>query len=103
TTAPHHSSPPPSPTRRSSDLFIKQHLAHLLGRAQVELAARQRVNVVFQPRHGLGKLAGQAREHRAVHFHAVIFHAHQNFGHPPRSEEHTSELQSRENLVCRLL
>src|SRR6266511_5288422 len=25
-------------------------------------------------------------------------------GHPPpRSEEHTSELQSRENLVCRLL
>src|SRR5690606_41304796 len=25
------------------------------------------------------------------------------FGHAPRSEEHTSELQSRENLVCRLL
>src|SRR5690606_40717383 len=24
-------------------------------------------------------------------------------GGPPRSEEHTSELQSRENLVCRLL
>src|SRR5690606_41513742 len=24
-------------------------------------------------------------------------------GRPPRSEEHTSELQSRENLVCRLL
>src|SRR5690606_16566662 len=24
-------------------------------------------------------------------------------GQPPRSEEHTSELQSRENLVCRLL
>src|SRR5690606_39803382 len=24
-------------------------------------------------------------------------------GHPMRSEEHTSELQSRENLVCRLL
>src|SRR5690606_41532957 len=24
-------------------------------------------------------------------------------GHQPRSEEHTSELQSRENLVCRLL
>src|SRR5690606_40805936 len=23
--------------------------------------------------------------------------------HPPRSEEHTSELQSREKLVCRLL
>src|SRR5438270_10862385 len=25
------------------------------------------------------------------------------FGHPPRSEEHTSELQSQSNLVCRLL
>src|SRR5690606_42112900 len=25
------------------------------------------------------------------------------FDHPARSEEHTSELQSRENLVCRLL
>src|SRR5204862_7192137 len=24
-------------------------------------------------------------------------------GHPPRSEEHTSELQSRRDLVCRLL
>src|SRR2546427_7900077 len=24
-------------------------------------------------------------------------------GHPPRSEEHTSELQSQSNLVCRLL
>src|SRR5690606_41429664 len=24
-------------------------------------------------------------------------------GHPERSEEHTSELQSRQNLVCRLL
>src|SRR5690606_40247025 len=27
----------------------------------------------------------------------------QGFAPPPRSEEHTSELQSRENLVCRLL
>src|SRR5690606_39828499 len=27
----------------------------------------------------------------------------QRFLHPSRSEEHTSELQSRENLVCRLL
>src|SRR5690606_41617361 len=26
-----------------------------------------------------------------------------NHSHSPRSEEHTSELQSRENLVCRLL
>src|SRR3712207_7126035 len=26
-----------------------------------------------------------------------------DLGHPPRSEEHTSELQSRQYLVCRLL
>src|SRR5690606_40441660 len=31
-------------------------------------------------------------------------HGEKNMVHsPPRSEEHTSELQSRENLVCRLL
>src|SRR6266700_8031042 len=30
-------------------------------------------------------------------------HRHAAPGHPGRSEEHTSELQSRENLVCRLL
>src|SRR5690606_40948148 len=29
--------------------------------------------------------------------------AHLGGAEPPRSEEHTSELQSRENLVCRLL
>src|SRR3989449_7553015 len=29
--------------------------------------------------------------------------AHLGAGHPPRSEEHTSELQSRLHLVCRLL
>src|SRR6266511_5770083 len=36
--------------------------------------------------------------------HAVGFHGGSRyFGGRPRSEEHTSELQSRENLVCRLL
>src|SRR5690606_39395807 len=30
-------------------------------------------------------------------------HLGQRLGHYSRSEEHTSELQSRENLVCRLL
>src|SRR5690606_964608 len=32
-----------------------------------------------------------------------IAHMAQEVGHTQRSEEHTSELQSRENLVCRLL
>src|SRR5256884_2419051 len=35
---------------------------------------------------------------QSVRDHAVDF-----FGHGPRSEEHTSELQSRLHLVCRLL
>src|SRR5690606_40984604 len=36
-------------------------------------------------------------------YNAIIFpHQPQKIFIPPRSEEHTSELQSRENLVCRL-
>src|SRR5690606_41195598 len=34
--------------------------------------------------------------------HAVDEHVEVELAHPARSEEHTSELQSRENLVCRL-
>src|SRR2546430_10284147 len=36
---------------------------------------------------------------RALHARLLFARA----GHPPRSEEHTSELQSQSNLVCRLL
>src|SRR5690606_41588621 len=32
----------------------------------------------------------------------AVFHLDQHFRQSARSEEHTSELQSRENLVCRL-
>src|SRR5258707_7271989 len=56
-------------------------------------------------------------EHRRIHRHLVVLHRHQpavgvqNFSgrrvdleiDPARSEEHTSELQSRQYLVCRLL
>src|SRR5690606_40223536 len=51
---------------------------------------------------------GQA-QFRAAYGHvgiraAVLGHQRTGrFGEDPRSEEHTSELQSRENLVCRLL
>src|SRR3712207_8583395 len=49
-------------------------------------------------RHGdLGER--QARGHDAVHRVADAGHV----GAAPRSEEHTSELQSRQYLVCRLL
>src|SRR5690606_41538453 len=46
--------------------------------------------------------------HKANNVRAAIFHTagaghSEFFGKHKRSEEHTSELQSRENLVCRLL
>src|SRR5690606_42068044 len=39
----------------------------------------------------------------AIDDHLEAFAAHPRIGEAKRSEEHTSELQSRENLVCRLL
>src|SRR5690606_41921723 len=45
-----------------------------------------------------GCVAGQVRVRPAAHCRSAS-----GTGPGPRSEEHTSELQSRENLVCRLL
>src|SRR2546430_10965183 len=36
-------------------------------------------------------------------FGAALMFSHEQTGHKERSEEHTSELQSQSNLVCRLL
>src|SRR5256885_5641581 len=55
---------------------------------------------------GLEELPGQARAglvHVEVHDAASALVAAQLFGSALRSEEHTSELQSPCNLVCRLL
>src|SRR2546430_7497857 len=50
------------------------------------------------PRHGLwGTRRGGARVRSGES------HDRSGAGHPARSEEHTSELQSQSNLVCRLL
>src|SRR5690606_41986060 len=47
-----------------------------------------------------GRTGPRGRRQRKLH----TRRAHPVVQHPaPRSEEHTSELQSRENLVCRLL
>src|SRR5690606_39749877 len=55
--------------------------------------------------HHAERRAGEVGRARELHVHAAGGPAapveHQL--HEPRSEEHTSELQSRENLVCRLL
>src|SRR5690606_40275456 len=91
------------PTRRSSDLAAEQPLPEprlvglVRGRALlvvgVGLVAIARLVRQREPRD-----EGEAARARAVRIGAV-----RAFDPLPRSEEHTSELQSRENLVCRLL
>src|SRR5690606_41472583 len=90
----HHRDLPSFPTRRSSDLVDVHRPAvrgerdpgelaplRVLGRARVLPVAGQRVHLAA-PGDAVDVLGAAA----------VL-----------RSEEHTSELQSRENLVCRLL
>src|SRR5690606_40731107 len=73
------------PTRRSSDL----HPAAVLLSDRIHFA---------ETRHGIARIdlvqTAAALDQRA---------ATTDIAQDPRSEEHTSELQSRENLVCRLL
>src|SRR5690606_42076429 len=81
------------PTRRSSDLYSRRHCADrrgLCGRT-----AARRDDPLFRGRPGRRGL-DPGREGAVIDGRPDL---------PPyrRSEEHTSELQSRENLVCRLL
>src|SRR5690606_41621351 len=87
--------PPSFPTRRSSDL----HSARLVERKRnmpqwVLLAVLSALFAAFVPIFGKRGLVGLDAT-TATALRAVVMAA--------RSEEHTSELQSRENLVCRLL
>src|SRR5437867_8255616 len=76
---------PSFPTRRSSDLRVRDfRLRHLALDRHVHLAA----------------LAGEPLQDAAPHLNQVIQRC---VGGPIRSEEHTSELQSPYDLVCRLL
>src|SRR5436309_4422259 len=78
------------PTRRSSDLRSDREPADFLRRCDVAVQQRRRE---ISDRHIVEALTG------------VVFRQ-QLFGIDNvtvRSEEHTSELQSREKLVCRLL
>src|SRR5207302_4905542 len=82
------------PTRRSSDLYqvvVEQVLLH--GDGVVEaVIARQDGRKVDQRLRAVPGAARGAGEQLPEHERRLR-----------RSEEHTSELQSRENLVCRLL
>src|SRR5690606_42056308 len=91
------------PTRRSSDLqgvvdYYARRAANDVGLIITEgsyIGHPSAASYEHVPHfHGEEALAGWARVRRAVH---------EAGGKIFRSEEHTSELQSRENLVCRLL
>src|SRR5690606_41530427 len=92
---------PPFPTRRSSDLEALEDFAPDLGVDGLEqLAGPQHVAADDGPREveaGLGEFALEPVVRR------VVAEALVDQVRDQRSEEHTSELQSRENLVCRLL
>src|SRR5690349_24087457 len=64
---------------------------------------------LFRSRHALGRRAADARDRPLPHGPARAHHVRRALARPRaargagRSEEHTSELQSRRDLVCRLL
>src|SRR5690606_41882632 len=83
----YHLSPHPFPTRRSSDLFMSHARAIRNEKAQAAREGREpRVAALLQSWGG----AMIAYRKRLVDSPSYTL----------RSEEHTSELQSRENLVC---
>src|SRR5690606_41586957 len=88
---------PSFPTRRSSDL---QRISRL------RLASRHIATPYRRPPDDRSQLALPRRRPALVCYRERKRSPDQTGRFPPttdRSEEHTSELQSRENLVCRLL
>src|SRR5690606_40201558 len=91
---------PPPPTRRSSDLHVRARLQlerHCLLRRgeHVDHAARAPLETLAILVRDTQQLTDDQRQDRQRERPDEIGGR--------RSEEHTSELQSRENLVCRLL
>src|SRR5207249_10237433 len=99
----HHPALPSFPTRRSSDLpWIEQHQHEELSRALRALPLQTE-----RPKeHGLGQQRVEFVQRvfvqgRKIHGSASVLAASKAGAKPSRSEEHTSELQSRFDLVCR--
>src|SRR5690606_41585506 len=86
------------PTRRSSDLrefFLKEQLKVIKRELGVEEDGKEKTTRTFRERIEAAGLPPEARK--------IALEELEKFETLSRSEEHTSELQSRENLVCRLL
>src|SRR5690606_41675435 len=95
--------PPSSPTRRSSDLFAMSRTLYPLVTINYEAGNEDgnSVNKTLSTREENAKfpaLTEYMEKNGLVHEIKSV-----DDSRALRSEEHTSELQSRENLVCRLL
>src|SRR5690606_40302222 len=90
---PHH--PDPFPTRRSSDL----------DRQRAEDIVQETLLRAWRNAHKLSSSGvASVRPWLVTVARRIAIDQHRSErARPSRSEEHTSELQSRENLVCRLL
>src|SRR5206468_8648743 len=93
----------PLPTRRSSDLeLVRQVIARSSG-VRLDSGGRGRVGLEIpqlgdaEPFHGASRVLG-AFGRSAEHARGAM----ERLRVAQRSEEHTSELQSRSDLVCRL-
>src|SRR5690606_40029169 len=86
------------PTRRSSDLLDLDPTLY----SNIRISGTDTTNIFKMERAPDGKVSIWEGDSGAIEPRStgVFFPLHSNI---PRSEEHTSELQSRENLVCRLL
>src|SRR5207247_9803223 len=92
---------PPFPTRRSSDLAARHALIPVIPLRNIAACVDR------HHRRGRYRLPFDAQR-RAIEIATVrgvllVFPVHQRLRRRVRSEEHTSELQSRVDLVCRLL
>src|SRR5207247_9576028 len=97
--APRHLAP--SPTRRSSDLAPRT-AAFLKGGASAMAAAALAPGAEFTATLPQGPIFANPSIHHKLRNNRVGCQ-HERHKDPHRSEEHTSELQSRVDIVCRLL
>src|SRR5207244_5920180 len=87
---------PPFPTRRSSDLAESAAELQRLPIHDLPFVVRHREATDLP-----GDLGESSSERPGLRMRRRVLVIHRP--HPPRSEEHTSELQSPDHLVCRLL
>src|SRR5207253_9629705 len=98
----HHPAPPPFPTRRSSDLEAAEYLRSSRQRVY-DLLSQRRLTRFKEARRTLVSREELARHVRPDGRAEEASGRRAYRGRAARSEEHTSELQSRGHLVCRLL